>query len=81
MSQTTVPVDRIVPFHRFDDAIGLRNSILVWTLRFDDVLDAARLRDSLNALLSIGNWKRLGGRVRKKVSERSSCVGGKQEME
>ncbi|KAJ0121348.1 O-acetyltransferase PaAT-2 [Diaporthe amygdali] len=66
MSQTTVPVDRIVPFHRFDDAIGLRNSILVWTLRFDDVLDAAKLRDSLNALLSIGNWKRLGGRVRKK---------------
>ncbi|PNP82180.1 hypothetical protein FNYG_04369 [Fusarium nygamai] len=37
---------------------------MAWTMRFDDVLNADKLHQSLSELLSIGDWKKLGGRLR-----------------
>ncbi len=37
-------------------------------LRFDDVMDPENLRMSLSRLLEIGDWKKLGARLRMNVS-------------
>jgi hypothetical protein len=63
-----VPTDIIVPFHTFDSSPYLRTLILNFTYRFDDVLDAEKLRTSLERLLEIGDWRKLGARVRLNVS-------------
>jgi hypothetical protein len=35
-------------------------------LRFDSVLDPEKLQQSLKRLLEIGNWRQLGGRLRRR---------------
>ncbi|KAK2775312.1 lysr family regulatory protein [Colletotrichum kahawae] len=59
-----VPTDDVYPVHFFDDTKPFRGMLLNWTLRFDDVLDADKLESSLSRLLEIGDWKKLGGRMR-----------------
>jgi hypothetical protein len=54
------------PLHLLDDTKFNRDCIS-WSMRFDDVLDAELLRDSLSELLDMGNWRKLGGRLRTKV--------------
>lgn len=39
-------------------------------LRFDDALDAQKLHNGLTRLLNIGEWRKLGGRLRKNVRRR-----------
>jgi hypothetical protein len=51
-----------------DDTKTLRGIVVTWTLRFNDVLDADSLHASLSKLLEIGDWRKLGGRLRLKVS-------------
>lgn len=60
--------DDIYPVHMLDGTKTLRTIVVVWTLRFNDVLDADALHDSLSRLLEIGDWRKLGGRLRLKVS-------------
>lgn len=54
------------PLHLLDDTKFNRDCIS-WSMRFNDVLDAEMLRDSLSELLDMGNWRKLGGRLRPKV--------------
>ncbi|KAL7918440.1 hypothetical protein ACQKWADRAFT_304046 [Trichoderma austrokoningii] len=63
---STVPTDEIAPVHLFDDTDTLRGVTMVWTFRFDEVLDADRLGGSLSELLRMEGWRKLGGRLRRR---------------
>jgi hypothetical protein len=65
---TTHDDDVVYPLHMLDDTPSLRNIVVAWTLRFDDVLDVEKLHESLSRLLEIGEWRMLGGRLRLKVT-------------
>ncbi|RDW87132.1 uncharacterized protein DSM5745_03774 [Aspergillus mulundensis] len=56
--------DQVYPVHLLDDTKAFRNLVLTWTLRFNDVLDADKLHASLCRLLEIGDWRKVGGRLR-----------------
>jgi len=60
--------DVVYPMHMLDDSKTLRNIIVAWTLRFDDVLDFEKLYGSLSRLLEIGDWRMIGGRLRLRVT-------------
>lgn len=66
-----VPEDEIFPVHYFDDTEMNRYMIMCCTMRFDDVLDPEYLHSSLARLLEIGDWRKLGGRLRLGVSSSS----------
>ncbi|KAH7135086.1 hypothetical protein B0J11DRAFT_517565, partial [Dendryphion nanum] len=59
-----VQSDDIYPLHLLDDTKTYRGIVVAWTLRFNDVLDPEKLHGSLSRLLEIGDWRKLGGRVR-----------------
>lgn len=63
-----VESDDVYPVHMLDDTKTLRSIVVTWTLCFNDVLDAHKLHASLSRLLEIGDWKKVGGRLRFKVS-------------
>jgi hypothetical protein len=63
----TVPTDTIIPMYYFDDNSINRSVLLYITLRFDNVLDPERLRHSLERLMELGDWRKLGARIRKTV--------------
>ena len=69
--QHTLPTlndgDIIYPTHFLDNGPGTREMILAWTMRFNDVLDPDMLHKSLAKLLEVGDWRKLGGRLRKQV--------------
>jgi hypothetical protein len=56
----------IYPIHALDDVKSNR-AYVDWLMVFNDVLDAKKLNDALSRLLDIGDWKKLGGRLRFKV--------------
>lgn len=60
--------DTVYPVHMLDESKTLREIVVAWTLRFDDVLDADKLHISLSRLLEIGDWRKIGGRLRLKVA-------------
>ena len=60
--------DDVYPVHGLDDTKTFRSIIIAWTLCFNDVLDAEKLQASLAKLLEIGDWRKLGGRLRLNVS-------------
>ncbi|RBR08440.1 uncharacterized protein FIESC28_10240 [Fusarium coffeatum] len=60
----TNPTDTILPVYYFDDTPLLRNYVQCSTLRFNDVLDAEMLKDSLSRVIALPGWRKLGGRVR-----------------
>ena len=62
-----VETDDIYPLHMLDDTKTLRDIVITWTLRFNDVLDADKLHASLSRLLEIGDWRKIGGRLRLNV--------------
>ncbi|KAI0007091.1 hypothetical protein F4779DRAFT_629404 [Xylariaceae sp. FL0662B] len=59
------PTDTVIPFHFFDDTPLWRAFILYSMFVFDDVLDPALLRDSLEALIRLDGWRKLGARLRR----------------
>ncbi|KAJ9207338.1 hypothetical protein DTO164E3_612 [Paecilomyces variotii] len=59
------PADTVIPFHYWDDDPHTRGLSFDITFRFDDVLDHEKLRASLARLLEIGNWRKLGARIRR----------------
>ncbi|KAG6041588.1 hypothetical protein E4U41_003325 [Claviceps citrina] len=52
------------PVHLLDGS-KLNHKVLGWTMRFDDVLDADMLHSALTKLLGVGDWRKLGGRLRR----------------
>ena len=58
--------DDVYPLHALDD-IKSNHIFLSWIMRFNDVLDAKILYDALSRLLEVGDWRKLGGRLRFKV--------------
>lgn len=61
------PTDEdVYPLYAIDQFRGLR-WMISWMMRFDDMLDAGKLETSMARLLEIGNWRKLGGRLRLKV--------------
>lgn len=67
-SPPRVESDDIYPVHMLDNNRLLRGIVITWTLCFNDVLNADRLHASLSKLLDIGDWRKVGGRIRVKVS-------------
>ncbi|KAJ6146816.1 hypothetical protein N7497_008798 [Penicillium chrysogenum] len=61
--------DDVYPVHMLDDTKTLRDIVVTWTLRFNDVLNVDSLHASLSKLLEIGDWRKLGGRLRLKNGE------------
>lgn len=59
-----IPSDEVIPAFALDDTSANRGIMLNWTLHFDAVLDAEKLRSSLEALLRTGDWRKIGGRLR-----------------
>ncbi|KAJ5108828.1 hypothetical protein N7456_005503 [Penicillium angulare] len=54
----------IYPVHVMDD--NPANYCYVnWMMHFNDILDATKLNEALIKLLEIGDWKKLGGRLRR----------------
>lgn len=49
------------------DAFKSNRVLVSWVMRFNDVLDADKLQSSLARLLEIGDWRKLGGRLRENV--------------
>ncbi|TGJ83719.1 hypothetical protein E0Z10_g5030 [Xylaria hypoxylon] len=64
-TNTSGQSDEIYPVHFIDQAAVVRSSLISYTFRYDHVLDAQKLRESLAMLLASGNWRKLGGRLRK----------------
>ncbi|KAF2730282.1 hypothetical protein EJ04DRAFT_545817 [Polyplosphaeria fusca] len=58
--------DQVYPVHMLDGSKTLQGIVVAWTLRFNDVLDADKLHASLSKLLDIGDWRKVGGRLRLK---------------
>lgn len=63
----TATNDKIIPFHFWDDVPYTRGICLNVTLRFEEVLDTKKLHDAVERLLEIGDWKKLGARLRQNV--------------
>lgn len=64
-----IPTDDIYfPLHFMDQIALIPISIMNYTFRYEDVLDANKLHDSLTRLLEIGDWRKLGGRLCQDVS-------------
>ncbi|KAI1305536.1 hypothetical protein F5Y03DRAFT_406398 [Xylaria venustula] len=56
--------DEIYPVHFIDQASIIRSSLISYTFRYDQGLDAVKLCDSLMILLESKEWRKLGGRLR-----------------
>ncbi|KAJ3497751.1 hypothetical protein NLG97_g1663 [Lecanicillium saksenae] len=72
--------DHTYPVHLLDGA-KYQHCILTLFIRFNDVLDSEKIRRSLHHLLSIGDWKKLGGRFRTKVDLCGEPEGSSSRLE
>lgn len=63
-----ISTDTVVPVHVFDDNLIHRSVLLYITLRFDHVLDPEKLRHGFQRLMELGDWRKLGARVRMTVT-------------
>ncbi|KAK3317261.1 LysR family regulatory protein [Cercophora scortea] len=61
----TVPTDTIIPLSFWDCEHHVSGLSFDITFRFDDVLDHEALRAALARLLQLGNWRKLGARLRR----------------
>jgi hypothetical protein len=59
--------DEVIPARFWDTNDVFQKLVMEFTYRFDDVLDAEKLKSSLERLLEIGEWKNLGARFKKNV--------------
>jgi hypothetical protein len=66
---STISTDTIIPVYPKDDNDIYRAIVLDFTLRFDDVLDPLKVSGALRRLMELGNWRKLGARIRLNVSE------------
>ncbi|KFY15813.1 hypothetical protein V492_01742, partial [Pseudogymnoascus sp. VKM F-4246] len=63
--QNTSKMADVYPLFMLDDNKTLHGIVVAWTLRFNDVLDPNLLHSSLSRLLEIGDWRKVGGRLRR----------------
>ncbi|KAE8332517.1 hypothetical protein BDV39DRAFT_200137 [Aspergillus sergii] len=63
--------DYIYPVHLLDGA-KYQQCILTLFIKFNDILDTGKIKEALTRLLTIGDWKKLGGRFRTKVNEKDA---------
>ncbi|CAI4211666.1 unnamed protein product [Parascedosporium putredinis] len=59
-----VATDTVIPLHSLDGNHINASILLYCLLRFDDVLDAEKLRAALQKLLDRDGWRKLGARLR-----------------
>ncbi|KAH7302876.1 hypothetical protein B0I35DRAFT_365900 [Stachybotrys elegans] len=59
-----VDTDDIYPVHMLDGTKTLRGITVNWILRFDAILDGNKLHGALSRLLDMGDWRKMGGRLR-----------------
>lgn len=64
----TVATDDIIPVHLFDGSAAARNITMVWTFKFDDILDPCAIHDALTQLFQMDGWRKFSGRLRLRVS-------------
>ncbi|KAJ4253841.1 hypothetical protein NW762_010236 [Fusarium torreyae] len=64
-----VETDDVIPVHLFDDSAAARGIVLVWTFRFEDVLNPDKLNAALSDLFQMDGWRRLSGRFRYRPDE------------
>lgn len=62
-----VETDSIFPVHPLDQVGIIRASIISYTFRYAAILNPGKLRDALVRLLEMGDWRKLGGRLRVNV--------------
>lgn len=67
------PDEVVYPFHVLDRPT-LDEELVTWVLSFNDVLSAISLHQSLCTLLEIGDWRKLGARLRVTVSSLLALV-------
>ncbi|KAJ5933985.1 hypothetical protein N7454_006314 [Penicillium verhagenii] len=67
-SPPIVPTDTITPLHYWDTQPHTKSICVDVTLRFDDVLDPEKVRSSLAHLLTFGDWRKLGARIRQNAA-------------
>ncbi|KAM0806699.1 hypothetical protein AB5N19_07036 [Seiridium cardinale] len=60
-----VPTDTVVPLRYWDDTVVLKSLVVYSLYRYDVALDAKKLYDSLERLVSLKGWRKLGARLRK----------------
>lgn len=65
----TLDSDEVYPLFFLDNLSTGRVIVLSEALRFDAVLDPIKLCDGLTTLIEQGDWRKLGGRLRTRVSE------------
>lgn len=63
----TVPTDKIIPVHYWDDTTTFRSVVLYYLMRVDDALDSQKLHLALVKLLNRDGWRKLGARLRLNV--------------
>lgn len=63
-SPPTVFSDTVIPAHYWDNTFPGRSVVIYDLFRFDGVLDAEKLKDSLEKLLDRHGWCKLGARIR-----------------
>ena len=63
----TVPTDKVLPVHAWDDHKALRNIVIYFFMRVDDGLDAQKIEAALVKLLNRDDWRKLGARLRLNV--------------
>ncbi|KAI0508451.1 hypothetical protein F5B22DRAFT_620629 [Xylaria bambusicola] len=68
-----VATDTIVPMHHMDDNNINRSMVVMFMMRFDDVLDPEKLKGSLEKLLSRDDWRKLGTRIRLNEKGKLDC--------
>ncbi|KAG6006380.1 hypothetical protein E4U21_007111 [Claviceps maximensis] len=54
----------VYPIHSLDQPTTMRQSMRTWVMCFNDVLLAPKLHEALCQLLQLGDWKKLGTRLR-----------------
>lgn len=69
--------DHIYAVHPIDGT-KIQHVLYAGFERFNDVLDPQKIHDALFRLLQIGDWKKLGGRLRYRVSSQPGA-GFKQD--
>ncbi|KAK2611912.1 hypothetical protein QQS21_002018 [Conoideocrella luteorostrata] len=66
--------DDVYPTGRIDNAMVLKTMVLSVTMRFDAVLEPSKLHAALCTLLDTGDWRRLGGRLRRPARDETPQV-------
>lgn len=66
-----VPTDDVFQLNAIDQ-VGAISNMMGWTmLKFDQVLDPVKLQETLVSLIKTGDWRKLGGRLRRNVRSNS----------